>query len=545
MANEPKHVEKEDISFTREAKYILSSWQEFTNQAEKRSQEEMINVSETFGFVAYLYEKLRTSVEYRGEHVLRRASIERSLKRILYLNKTNEEKAEMIVNELTWSRFLPNESVPKSKLPELKLILDKYDHLIAYTQNSEFPAEKMNWETWLLGIASTEIEEALTPSYLRSYLAPLMFSWLQKHFDWDTETISDDDREIQLFIAAQRALAKSDLPILRYRLLLLMNPEWNKKQVEIQSLQESLPHLGSEIERLLNHPQKNQVFRFVQKFTPVFIFLFEILRASNEPEKIINNPEVLEAATHKIAEEKYTKLRSQINSAIVRSIVYLVITKVIIALILELPYEIYILRKLHYLPLTINILVPPLLMLALGIAVRTPGDDNTVRVYKQLKKLLYKSDTDKPVTVKLALNNRQKRLGSYFSIFYTIIFITLTYFTGYLLIFKLDYNLLSLGLFYSFLSLVLLFSYRIRWESQELTVAKQKRGVVEHVVSIFAMPFVNLGAWLSSRLSQINIFMFILDVIIDAPLKTLVRAVEEWSQFLKRKEEEMVEIPAD
>ena len=85
----------------------------------------------------------------------------------------------------------------------------------------------------------------------------------------------------------------------------------------------------------------------------------------------------------------------------------------------------------------------------------------------------------------------------------------------------------------------------MRWESQELTVSKHGGGIVGHMLSIFTMPFINLGAWLSSGLSQINIFMFILDVIIDAPLMTLVGAIEEWSQFMQRKEEEVVEIPMD
>lgn len=119
------------------------------------------------------------------------------------------------------------------------------------------------------------------------------------------------------------------------------------------------------------------------------------------------------------------------------------------------------------------------------------------------------------------------------------------YFIALFLVKTVHYNILSLLVFFMFASLVILFGYRVKWESEEMTIAKHPGGILNHIVSIVTMPFISLGAWLSAGIAQINIFMFILDVIIDAPLKALVGAVEEWSQFLKLKEAEVVEVPQE
>jgi hypothetical protein len=438
-----------------------------------------------------------------------------------------------------------NESVCKRKLYQIVKIIRKYEFFLSGVSGWEQPADNENWESWLLGVASTEIEELLAPSYLRTNLAPLMFAWLKKNFVWDTETLSETDREIQLFIAAQRALAKSDNQILRYRLLLLLDTRWlSDSEKDWKIILSNLSDRALRIETFLNYSQSNLVFRFVKRYSPVFTVLNEVLKVSDNPEQILSNPELMEQRAREVIDSKYEKLQGQVRNAVVRSIIYLFVTKVLVALIIELPYEIMILKHLNVVPLLINIVLPPLFMLALGVSTGLPGEDNTKRILAQLKNLMYKSDEEtEPLPAKLTLSLRQKRLSRYFSFFYSLVFMLIVVFIGWILLTWLNYNVVSVLLFFSFLSLVLLFGYRVRWEAQELTVAKQSGGVIGHMMSVLAMPFINLGAWLSAGLSQINIFMFLLDVLIDAPLKSIVSAVEEWSQFLQRKEEEVVEVP--
>jgi hypothetical protein len=53
------------------------------------------------------------------------------------------------------------------------------------------------------------------------------------------------------------------------------------------------------------------------------------------------------------------------------------------------------------------------------------------------------------------------------------------------------------------------------------------------------LPFIRLGRFLSLNFSKVNIFVFILDFIIEAPLKIVLQAIEEWLAFFKEKKEDI------
>jgi hypothetical protein len=48
-----------------------------------------------------------------------------------------------------------------------------------------------------------------------------------------------------------------------------------------------------------------------------------------------------------------------------------------------------------------------------------------------------------------------------------------------------------------------------------------------------------MGQWLSTRLSNINVFVFVLDFIIEAPFKTFVEIFEGWIYFIKEEREKI------
>ena len=66
--------------------YMRTFLEEFkeANKFKGSEFEANINVSEVLGGLARFYEKIRTTVEYKGEHLLRRNAIERILKRLIW-----------------------------------------------------------------------------------------------------------------------------------------------------------------------------------------------------------------------------------------------------------------------------------------------------------------------------------------------------------------------------------------------------------------------------------------------------------------------------
>jgi hypothetical protein len=54
------------------------------------------------------------------------------------------------------------------------------------------------------------------------------------------------------------------------------------------------------------------------------------------------------------------------------------------------------------------------------------------------------------------------------------------------------------------------------------------------------MPFVRIGKWMSVNFSRVNVFIFLFDVIIEAPFKVVVRFIQQWAGFIRRQKEEIM-----
>src|SRR3990172_12770974 len=82
-----------------------------------------LNVSKTISILARIYEKARNAVEFRAEHLVRRASIERILKRRIMLGGGGSDMAENLVVELLWARYIDSALIDNGKITEIDAII--------------------------------------------------------------------------------------------------------------------------------------------------------------------------------------------------------------------------------------------------------------------------------------------------------------------------------------------------------------------------------------------------------------------------------------
>ena len=83
-----------------------------------------------------LYEKIRTAVDYKDDHLLRKAAISRILKRRLALYDVQQllrlgedEPADLaldVIRELIAARYLPNATLSETLVPQAALVIQKY-----------------------------------------------------------------------------------------------------------------------------------------------------------------------------------------------------------------------------------------------------------------------------------------------------------------------------------------------------------------------------------------------------------------------------------
>src|SRR5574337_1010627 len=72
---------------------------------------------------AVLYEKIRTAVDYKDDHLLRKAAIVRILKRQLALETDANVIAMQLIRELIAARYLPNATLPESLADQAAIVV--------------------------------------------------------------------------------------------------------------------------------------------------------------------------------------------------------------------------------------------------------------------------------------------------------------------------------------------------------------------------------------------------------------------------------------
>lgn len=538
---EKEPINNPDTKLTREATTLLNSY----NTPNHHKKEEKFKVGEVLSSAAFVYEKVRNAVDYKGEHLLRRNAIERILKRLLWekpsLSDDPEALSRVVLKELIWARYLANDTLPITTQKEISKSLEKYSHIFsAIKKHFRDKKERKVWKEWFLGVASSEIEALIDPTLNEQIaLSQAMKSWMDINYKWKDSEISDEDKSTQLSIATHRSLFKLDLARVRYFMVKKSYPNWtNNPNLDMDELIKS----AQKIESYIDSEVQTRLYRYTQKFVAHFQVLNYVIRRNiGNPKAVLESKETLESQVRAVCSEKYEEIGKRVNTGIVRSIIYIFATKVLVALVTEVPFEIYVLGEIQYIPLIFNMAVPPLLMLIIGLSIRKPSEDNTKVILERINDFVYNSDTD--ITEFSVLPKKRNKVAqNIFSFFYFLFFLIsfggLTY-----LLYWLGYNPFSALIFYMFLSLVLLFGYRLKYNASELKAVEVKEGFLSHFVTNLSLPFLKAGLWLSDQVGRVNILLLVFDFLIEAPLKSVLKGVDEWTGFVREQRDEVVDMP--
>jgi hypothetical protein len=531
--------------------YITEFVDEYTQELEKnrRLAEPNVVVSDVLGGLAKLYERIRTTIEYKGEHVLRRNAIERIIKRLVWEKESIrpdidvKKISEALIRELIWAGYLPNNKLPQSKVLQTEQVVGKYLYLLNNMDNPPPGLSKSKIRSWIWGVASSEIEDLLDPSNRELYVK-LMYNWFVNHFFWKDSKLDDHEKEIQIYLAIHRAYPKSDDAIMRYFLLMREFPYWQTADRQaVHRFILEFPRIHTEIEKHLNFPGRFILYRKMQKHAAAFDILREVIRSERSNiAKLLNDVGKLEDKVRQICELNYNGIKSKVRTGIVRSIIYIFITKVVFALSLEVPFEVYRYGDVKYLPLSLNIIFPPLLMFLISFSIKVPGAKNTEMIIDKIKSIVYKRRSKDKYEFSTKQSTARSSMLNIFGLLYVALILFVFGGISYLLI-DIGYSLFGVIVFFVFMSLVLLFAFRVRFQANRLKVDSNKEGLFSHLTSYITLPLLNFGFYLSRGFAKINFFTIILDFLIEAPLKSIIEIFEEWTSFIREKKEEVVEIP--
>lgn len=500
--------------------------------------EEVIEVSLPASSAATIYEKARLAIDNQEDHLLRRNAIARTIKRYAGTESTIAEIAERLLRELIWARYLPNSKIPTSLIEEVAAIIEKYEPLIQAIEINDLDPEDAF--AWVLDVMSTEIEYRISPPLANEALVSYMFDEMKERIEWDDKyQITDEQKELSLYIAIHRALLKSDKGMLRFRVFTLYYSDWPgaAKPELVGKIANDLAEVQEMVDRQIDHPIVQRLEVLIRRKCTVFQVLRDVAREQGDRVvDLVNEPEKLDKEVRKSLKIRTKSFRKRLRRTVWRAILFLFLTKMLTALILEVPYEFWYLKHDAVFPLITNIFFPPILLAFLALTVTIPEKKNSADHVEAVRALM--TGADHPL-----LNTRVKlRRNSTWDVVFNMLY-ALVYFIVYggltAMLIQLHFTWLGILLFLFFISLVAFFGIRIRLSTKDIVLSESRRGFLGVIFDYFMVPVVRLGRWLSVKVAQVNVFVYFFDFILEAPYKLIVRIIDNWTDFIREKREEL------
>ena len=487
--------------------------------------ERLVEVNKVIARAATFYEKVRYLIDYREEHTIRRAALERILKRRVFIEQKQHSGA-VLLQELVDGQYLQKDVATEALANDIDVITSKYLELRARAHANGQIARK------LISFAATEIDAKLNPVPAVIDHESVQAFYNSMHGHVSGYALPDEYVNAQLYCACWRSLLGADNDRLAYALWLLYMPEWHDgADIDVMA-----GKLSAVIARIKSMADDELQWQIAQKIKNESIYLRIIREVIIEKglgaRHVLESTRELDAYTKTFLEHKYERENERIQSSGIRAVAYLFLTKMTVALAVEAPYEALVLGGINYFPLVVNILFHPTLLFALTRRVGSLDESNTTAITGGIHGILYEGKVRS-----IRFRNTYSQLSIAFGFMYLVLLLIV--FGGVIGILELlGFNPVSIVLFLFFLALVSYFAFRIRYQARRWKVTEEQRALAI-IGSVLAIPIIRTGRWLSQTFSSINIFVLIMDFIIETPFKRILNFSNQFLVYLREKAEEM------
>lgn len=513
---------------------------------EKKSPEPIagptVSVNKLTSRAGALYEKIRYLVDYKEEHTIRRSAIERILKR-KFSFEGEKNVGTSLLRELVSAEYLPNNQVPETVALTIQNIVDKYWLLGAKIEmqgswkRKNRRAQTSKIEAVVLSLAASEIDRMFFPCELDDSLVEGFYKTVKDTIRC-VPPVTEEKLRASVYSACRRSLLGDDTPTLLYVLITKFVPELETAEdiEEIKALAPRFAKALAEARRALDDPFVFRISGSIRNRALGFSVIREIIKKHGaDSEDIFEEPERLKTETKKILAEKYIRQNHAVWSSGVHAAIYILLTKSIFTFFLEVPYEWYLYRSVDVFALGANIIFHPALLLLMVYTIRPLDPKNMARTFAEVKEIIYESE-QRMVYIKPPSN---KTITVFiFGLLYLALFAgTFSIIIRVLLWF--GFSLVSIALFLFYLALVSYFGLRIRYNARRWKVSSPNENTASLLWNFFTIPIIHAGRWLAQKFAAVNIFVFVLDFIIEMPFKIILGTFDSFFSFLKEKEEDM------
>lgn len=486
-----------------------------------RNAEEKVHVIGAGATITAGYEQLRNAAEHAEENVLLQRAIRRFYRRLFLPRDRNlvASSGDELITELTLAGYLPNDTIPRSYIDKIgKAAAEYFDVYMSLDWRNK------HRDRWTLDVLSVEIEDMFNSYAKQDAFIEFSYSYFLDYFK-EAGDKKIENHDVAVFIATHKALLKTDPA--RIRWILLRRYQQTPKDFGSYTKTNEL------IDSLMEDDETDRLFRVINRQGATFRILWQMVEAEEDLDTQLASRDKFLSAYEAQIETTYTAVGKKIRKGIIKSVIFLFITKTLIGLLIEVPYDILIHGSIIWLPLVINLFFPPLYMILLSNTLLLPGRANTEALIDKVEALLY-GTSDKAVI-------SRRRSGTYgwpYRIAYAL-FILAVVGSAIWGLYSLGFSPLHLGIFLIFLSTASFLGFSLSRLVREVEAIDGYQGGVTMIRDFLYMPFVIIGRWISEKYAKINLVAQILDMVIELPLKTILRLIRQWGAFISSKKDEL------
>lgn len=501
-------------------------------KAEKANEHngQLVNVAGVGGVVSAAYEQLRNATEYTQENLLRQKAIRRFYVRNLsFQSNTVVDRviAEELIIELTQSGYIVNDTQPIEVIDKLKNAIQK--HYGNYWRFKGSNVKNNQAQDWTLDLLSVESEKLITQDLTQTIYVQFAYQHYfailpKKSFIADKS--EDVNYEASLYVAVHRALFKSDVANVRYDMQQLY--KISDKNISEYS------HFHENIDTIFSSGLTDKITRHINKYGAPLRVLRSMVKDNNEVDRLLADSDRFRVAYATQIEQEYDEAKARLNKGLIKSIVFLLITKALIGIAIEVPYDLLVTGTIIVFPLTVNLLVPVVYMALLRLGLKLPGEVNAKAMQLYADNMLYGDQNQ----VNLYPITKKKRYSVGFTIAYVLMFFIVFGLVISQLV-NLGFNIVQGVIFFIFFATASFLGFRLSRTVRELELITAKPGLLTATRDFLYMPFILLGQWLSDKYQKVNIVALILDTVIELPLKTVLRLMRQWMGFINEKKDEI------
>lgn len=501
---------------------------EAKQRREETERADKVHVVGAGSLVTAAYEQLRNAAEYADEHLLLQKAIKRFYKRIFLTQGSDfiAKSADELVTELTFAEYLPNDSVTEATVLEVNRLAAAYHHVYAQIQSAKGVSNGRG-DTWAIDVLSVELARLFRDTSRREAFVQFAFDHFMNTSDFAPMFggKAPADVEPALYVAVHRALAKSDVAIIRAALL--------RRYKQEPSDFAGYCHVNAEINKLLDSETTEKLTHYVDRQGAPLRILGRMIDSGTDLAELLSRKNRFLSAYEEQVNAEYKLINKRINRGIVKSVIFLIITKMLIGLVIELPYDYATQGGIVWKSLLVNLFFPPLYMVLLRTTLATPSEANTVRLVSQADEMLYGSVS------RQVGRAADRSFGAAYNVAYAVIFLVVFALVSWLLVTYAGFAVPHLIVFFIFLSGASFLGFRLSRMIRDVESVDSRQNSLTVARDFFYMPFVVAGRWMSEKYAKVNFVSAILDMVIELPLKTILRLIRQWSAFISSKKDQL------